>query len=237
MIVTEMKSADEIAGMLAGAERVFVLCCGGCPQGHQSGGLARGRELADSLSGVEVTGVAEIEFLCNKALSGIKLNRQGEALARSDAVLVLSCGIGVQAVAAMSDVPALPAMNTVSLGDRQGLWPGAERCRQCGDCVLDATGGVCPITSCSKSLVNGTCGGTKDGMCEVDPGKPCGWLQIYQRLAALGRTDRYGEARPPRDHRNYDFPEARRRSRLYALEFAEEEEAAGEAGDAGGAEK
>jgi hypothetical protein len=235
MIVTEMKPAEEISGMLEGAKSVFVLCCGGCPEGCESGGLAKGRELAASLAeqGKEVTGTAEIEFLCNKALSGIKLGRHGEALGASDAILILSCGIGVQAVAAMSDIPALPAMNTISMGARQGLWPGAERCRQCGDCMLDVTGGICPITSCSKSLVNGTCGGTNDGMCEVDPGKPCGWLEIYKRLDSLGRTDAYRKFRPPRDHRKYEFPEAKRHTVLYALEVAEAEEAAADSGSEG----
>jgi hypothetical protein len=234
MIVTEMKPAEEIAGMLEGLKSAFVLCCAGCPEGYESGGMAKGQELAESLKGggVTATGVAEIEFLCNKVLSGIKLGRKGDALAKSDAILVLSCGVGVQAVAGMSDVPVLPAMNTVSMGDRQGLWPGSERCRQCGDCMLDATGGICPITTCSKSLINGTCGGTNDGKCEVDPGKPCGWLEIYKRLEATGRTGQYAGARPPRDYRKYDFPEAKRRTMLYALEIEEAEGAAAE-----GAEK
>ncbi len=227
MIVTEMKPAEEITKSLAGRKCVFILCCGGCPEGYESGGLARGRELGETLraAGKQVAGVAEIEFLCNKALSGIKLGRQA-ALADADAILVVSCGIGVQAVSAMSDVPALPAMNTISMGARQGLWPSGERCGQCGDCLLAQTGGICPITSCSKSLVNGTCGGTNDGKCEVDPGKPCGWLEIYKRLKAQGRTDELRKLNPARDYRNYAFPEAKRGTILYALEVAEKEEEA-----------
>lgn len=227
MIVTEMKPAEEITKSLAGRKGVLVLCCGGCPEGYKTGGLARGQELGETLkaAGNKVAGVAEIEFLCNKALSGIKLGRQA-ALADADAILVLSCGIGVQAVSAMSDVPALPAMNTVSMGARQGLWPSGERCGQCGDCLLAQTGGICPITACSKSLVNGTCGGTNDGKCEVDPGKPCGWLEIYKRLEAQGRTDELRKPNPARDHRNYEFPEAKRATVLYALEVAEKEEEA-----------
>lgn len=228
MIVTEMKPLEDIAAMLADRKGVFILCCGGCPEGFKSGGLGKGLELAAELGarGVKAVGVAEVEFLCNKALAGIRLQRQAERLRGADAILVLSCGVGVQAVGNMANLPALPAMNTVSMGGRQGLWPGAERCQQCGDCLLDVTGGICPITSCSKSLVNGTCGGTKDGHCEVDKRRPCGWLLIYQRLAALGRTDLLRRLNAPRDHRKFDFPEARRGTILYALEFAEQEPAA-----------
>jgi len=228
MIVTKMKPIKKIAKMLGGQQGVFIVCCGGCPDGFKSGGLGKGLELAAALGekGLKATGVAEIEFLCNKALAGIKLGRHAGEFRAAGAVLVLSCGVGVQAVASMTDLPALPAMNTISMGDRQGLWPGAERCRQCGSCMLDRTGGICPITACSKSLVNGTCGGTKNGNCEVDSRRPCGWLLIYKRLEALGRTKELLKMNTPRDHRKYGFPEAKRRSVLYALEFAEQEEAA-----------
>ncbi|MBN1773665.1 MAG: methylenetetrahydrofolate reductase C-terminal domain-containing protein [Deltaproteobacteria bacterium] len=225
MIVTEMKPVDEILGMIEGEKGVFILCCGGCPEGYKSGGLSKGKDLAEAVGakGVTVTGVAEIEFLCNKALAGVKLNRSREALRGADSILVVSCGVGVQAVGNVADFPVHPAMNTVSMGGRQGLWPGEERCHQCGDCLLDRTGGLCPITTCSKSLVNGTCGGTKEEHCEVDPKRPCGWLKIYQRLAALGRAECLKALNAPRDHRKYDFPDARRSTVLWALEVAAEE--------------
>jgi hypothetical protein len=239
MIVTKMKDLKKIARMVQGQKGVFIVCCGGCPEGFKSGGLGKGLELAALVAerGVQATGVAEIEFLCNKALAGIKLARHAEELRGAGAVLVVSCGIGVQAVGNMADLPALPAMDTVSMGDRQGLWPGAERCRQCGSCMLDRTGGICPITACSKSLVNGTCGGTKNGNCEVDSRRPCGWLLIYKRLEALGRTRELLKMNAPRDYRKYDFPEAKRRSVLYALEFAEQEEAASAGAKSEGAKK
>ena len=103
--------------------------------------------------------------------------------------------------------------------------------------MLDRTGGICPITACSKSLVNGTCGGTKNGNCEVDSRRPCGWLLIYKRLEALGRTRELLKMNPARDHRKYDFPEAKRRTVLYALEVAAEEEAAGAEAKSKGAGK
>jgi len=231
MIVTEMKPTEEILEMLGRERGVFVLCCGGCPEGFQSGGLARGEELAAALraGGKEVAGVAEIEFLCNKALAGVKLNRQVERVRAAGAILVVSCGIGVQAVGNIADFPAYPAMNTISMGARQGLWAGEERCGQCGDCLLDRTGGICPVTACSKSLVNGTCGGTNDGQCEVDSRRPCGWLRIYERLRDLGRVESLKFFNAPRDHRKFDFPEARRNTVLWALEAA----GGDETGDAG----
>jgi len=239
MIVTEMKPITKIARMLKGHKSVFIVCCGGCPEGHKSGGLGKGLELAAMVGakGVKATGVTEIEFLCNKALAGIKLQRRAKELGGAQAILVVSCGIGVQAVGNMTDLNALPAMNTISMGARQGLWPGEERCQQCGDCVLDRTGGICPLTACSKSLVNGTCGGTKEGHCEVDSRRPCGWYLIYKRLEAQGRTKALLTMTPARDHRKFDFPEAKRRSILYALEAAAEEEAAPAAAKSEGVKK
>jgi len=104
--------------------------------------------------------------------------------------LVLSCGIGVQAVSNVVNKTVRPALNTMSLGGFQGLWPSEERCGQCGDCVLDLTGGICPITRCAKSLLNGPCGGSSNGKCEISKDIDCAWHLIIERLEALGELDR-----------------------------------------------
>ena len=223
MIVSEPKPTEEVLDSLAGVESVFILACGGCPVGCKSGGEERIAELADALSkaGKEVTGRAQIDFLCNKALVGSQLWYYLPQLRRSQGVLVVSCGIGVQAVAKMVDLPAFPANNTFSSGGMQGLWPSEERCAGCGDCILDLTGGICPITMCSKGLLNGTCGGQHDGKCEVDPERDCGWYLIYQRLKELGKLDNLKKIPPLRDYRKREVPGSQRRTTRWALEKEE----------------
>ena len=122
---------------------------------------------------------------------------------------------------------AVPAMNTVCMGDYQGLWPSEERCAECGECVLAATGGLCPVTLCAKGLVNGQCGGTGyDGSCEVSKEKKCGWHMIYERMKALGRLDDMRRLQAPRDSRKRDISDANRRTIRWALEVDEEEKKA-----------
>ncbi len=220
MIISEPKPLKEVVGNLEGKNRIFIVACGGCPLGCKSGGQERIDELSKGLSasGKAVTGSCEIEFLCNKALVGAQLNYYLPALKASDAVLVVSCGIGVQATAAMVDIPVSPANNTVSAQGMQGLWPGEERCGGCGDCLLDKTGGICPITMCAKSLINGQCGGAHEGKCEVHPERDCGWHLIYDRLKSLGQLDKLKEIPPLRDHRKQDVPGEERRTTRWALE-------------------
>jgi len=116
------------------------------------------------------------------------------------AILSLACGVGVQYLAEhYSRIPALPGINTAFVGgaEKQGVW--SEKCQCCGNCVLHLTGGICPITRCSKSLLNGPCGGSSNGRCEIDPQVPCGWYLIVERLKELGQLDRYLEIIPPKD--------------------------------------
>jgi hypothetical protein len=120
-----------------------------------------------------------------------------------DAVLSMACGCGVQEVARrFKDVPVFPAVNTKFMGasERQGVW--AERCQGCGDCVLGITGGICPIARCAKQLLNGPCGGSTSGKCEISPDTDCAWQLIWDRLKALGISDRYEEIMPAKDWRN-----------------------------------
>ena len=114
----------------------------------------------------------------------------------------MACGCGVQEVARrFHNKPVFPAVNTKFMGasERQGVW--AERCQGCGDCVLGFTGGVCPVARCSKQLFNGPCGGSTNGKCEVDPNMDCAWQLIWDRLKALGMTERYEENLPAKDWR------------------------------------
>ena len=122
-----------------------------------------------------------------------------EQIKAADAILVMTCGVGVQAVAAAIVKPCHPGCNTINLGGTRGEWEGSERCIECGDCLLDYTGGVCPFTACTKGLVNGACGGASKGKCELSPDKDCGWELIYNRLKAVNRLDNLKKFIAPHD--------------------------------------
>jgi len=223
MIVTERKPVEEVIESLEHEQSVFILACGGCPEGADTGGQKEIEFLSDKLreEGKQTPGGMLVDFLCNKVLVGMRLSRRRETVLSADAILVVSCGIGVQATGAMVPLRVVPALNTLSMGGVQGLWPSSERCGECGDCVLDTTGGICPITTCAKGLLNGACGGSQGGKCEVDPEKDCGWYLIYERLKKLGRLDDLKRIQPLRNYRNMEFPMERRHSIYWALEEEE----------------
>jgi hypothetical protein len=220
MLVTEQKPTEEILEALSGAQKLMLVGCNGCPLGWESGGPEKLAQLGEQLAkgGKEVVGTLMIDFLCNKALVGLKLARHLEELKRADAMIVSSCGVGVQATAAMVDKPCHPCLNTLSSMSFQGLWPGSERCAQCGDCVLSLTAGICPITTCAKNLLNGSCGGSHKGTCEVDSQRPCGWFLIYERLREQGRLDDLKKLPYVRDYQRMDIPMAQRSTIRWALE-------------------
>jgi len=176
MILTEKKELQEILESLENEKNIFLLSCNGCPESVETGGMKAAKEMRKELeeAGKTVVDGVIIDFLCNKVLVATRLQRHLDTLKKADSILIMSCGIGVQAVSSTAEKSVRPALNTISMGGFQGLWPSDERCAQCGDCVLDETGGVCPITFCSKSLLNGPCGGAKDGMCETDKEESCG---------------------------------------------------------------
>jgi len=224
MIVSERKSWEEILSFLEGEKNVFLLVCGGCSEACKTGGPEGLREAKDRLreAGKKVTAALLIDFVCNKVLLGMRLNRYIDELKSSDSILVVSCGIGVQAVANMVDIPVQPADNTIHMGGFPGVWPGEERCFQCGDCRLADTGGICPYANCPKFLVNGACGGSDKGKCETDPEKDCVWTLIYERLKNLGKLENLRKIRPPRDYNLMLAPAERKKSMFWALETVEE---------------
>ena len=138
----------------------------------------------------KVVGTLTTDYVCNPTELALRLRAPMAKIAEADAVLVFSCGVGVQTISEMlEDKPVYACCDTVELPGFQGVTPLEYDCGQCGECFLNLTGGICPITACSKSLVNGPCGGTKNGKCEVCPTMDCGWERIIQRLKAQGRLD------------------------------------------------
>jgi hypothetical protein len=203
MLYSEQKPFDEILGYLEKDGSVFILGCNGCAQSSGSGGPQQVAEMKDKLiaAGKKVTGSKNIDFLCEKALVKSDLKGRVEQLQAADAVLVLTCGIGVQCVAAAVNKPVYPGCNTVNLGGSRGEWEGIERCIECGQCLLYHTGGVCPLTACTKSLISGACGGANHGKCEISKDRDCGWEQIYERLKERGLLHRLDDLLKPLDHK------------------------------------
>ncbi len=205
MIIAEQKPFEEIKGLVGSAQKVLVVGCGTCVTVCFAGGsreaaiLASSLRMASKLNGdpKDVTDVT-VQRQCEWEY----LDPIAEQVAEAEVVLSLGCGIGVQAIAEhFPETWVVPGLNTTFLGlpAEQGVW--VERCAACGDCILGLTAGVCPIARCSKSLLNGPCGGSQDGHCEVNADIPCGWQLIYDRLKALGKLEMLYEIRPPKNWR------------------------------------
>jgi len=223
MLVTERKAIDEIMEFISGESSVFLLGCDGCAAASGTGGEPEIQELKAKLEehGIGVTGWKVIDFLCQKALIRTGLRPFSEALGRADSVIVSTCGIGIQATATVIDKAVHPACNTISLGEIRGEWQGEERCAECGQCFLEFTAGICPLTACAKQLVNGPCGGAKDGCCEVEPDvRRCAWDVIYERLERQGRTDLLRRAPlQVKDHARMQPPPEIRGTRTWAIDM------------------
>lgn len=225
MILSEPKPFEEILGYLEGERSVFILGCNGCAQSSGSGGPVQVEEMKKKLeeAGKKVTGTKVIDFLCEKALVKSGLRGKVDEVAAADSILVMTCGIGIQAVAASVSKVCHPACNTINLGGSRGEWPGSERCQECGQCLLDYTGGICPITACTKSLVSGACGGASNGKCELSPDRDCGWELIYNRLKAKNQLDKLKLFINPLDHSKLMPRPALLSTSRYALEQSDQE--------------
>jgi hypothetical protein len=201
MLISEQKPLEEILSSLEGEKAIFLIGCKGCAEGCESGGEQQVGEMKQRLEeeGKTITGVSLIDMVCNESLTMMKLNAHKREVEASDSILVLSCGVGVQTVAAIVDKVTHPGCNTVSSGGAHAEWKDAEHCLECGNCILDFTGGICPIARCSKHLFNGPCGGSQGGKCEISPDLPCAWQLIIERLSKLGRLDKLEKIVPPKD--------------------------------------
>jgi ferredoxin len=203
MITAEQKPMDEIREMIAPYKKILTVGCASCVAECAAGGeketgaLASALRMACKMEGDEkLINEKTLDRQCVKEFV-IQLD---DIIKDYDAVLSLGCGAGVQAVAEMYyEVPVIPALNTEFLGETrdQGLW--VENCLGCGDCMLYFFGGVCPLARCSKQLLNGPCGGSQGGKCEVDPDVPCAWQAIIDKLSSFNALERLERIYPPKD--------------------------------------
>ena len=187
MLITKLKAKEAIDALVTG--KVFIVNCHGCKEVSFPEEEAKALQKEMCASG-KVTGILTTDYICNPENMKLRLEMHRSEIDAADAVLVFSCGVGVQTVAEyLVNKKVCAACDTYQLPGYQGVTPLEHKCDQCGECFLNLTGGICPLTACSKSLVNGQCGGAKNGKCEVDPDMECGWERIYQRLKKVGRLD------------------------------------------------
>ncbi len=206
MIITKAKPIDELLAMLHGAEKVAIVGCGNCATACQTGGEKEVSAMQALLEekGFQVVATVIPQECCHKML--VKKDTRVLRTCGAEAVVCMACGDGVQTVADNIQLPIYPANNTLFLGQVERVGIFHEYCRMCGDCVLGQTGGICPITKCAKSLINGPCGGQKNGKCEVDPENDCAWIAIYNRMVATGQEEKFFATRQTRSYADARYP-------------------------------
>jgi len=198
--ITKQKPWEEILEMLSGVETVYLTGCGTCATMCRTGGKSEVLEMKAKLeaAGKQVTGWMVIPSVCDE-LTKYALEENAADVEAADGILAMHCAFGVQTLSLYTDKLVYPALNTLFIGIEDTPGHFIEVCMQCGDCVLGKSAGICPLVRCAKSLLNGPCGGSVEGKCEVSPDIPCAWQMIVDRLQALGRLDILEEIVPVHD--------------------------------------
>ena len=181
MIITRKKPPEALLAMLKGFRRVALVGCGSCAAACQTGGEKELGQLRQFLKPLRECG--------------------------AEAIVGLACGDGVQTVADNVKIPVFPANDTLFLGQIERAGVFREACRMCGDCMLDKTAGICPVTQCAKSLVHGPCGGQRNGRCEVNPENECAWIRIFRRLQEQDRLEVLLQPREDKDYQHTAYPQ------------------------------
>lgn len=205
MIVAERKPLTEIKSFVENYKKILIVGCGTCATVCLAGGETEVKVVASGLRIGFLKEDKEIEILegcitrqCEPEFVTQIVERVKKE--KVEAVLSLGCGVGVNFLAdKLESIPVYPGVNTEFFGAavEPGVW--VEMCAGCGNCILQLTGGICPIARCSKSILNGPCGGSKDGKCEISPDVDCGWNLIVERMKKIGTLEHLGELIPPRD--------------------------------------
>jgi ferredoxin len=203
MIVADRKPVEEIMDMVKDVSSLLILGCNECVTVCEAGGKKEVSVLASTLrmyflnQGKEVrVDEKTLERQCDREY----LEEIRDMVDKYDAVVSLACGVGVQFMADIyTRLPVYPGVNTCFLGvtEERGLW--TERCQACGQCILGQTAGICPVSRCAKRLLNGPCGGSTNGKCEINSELPCAWQLIIDRLAAMGKMDDFEKLMPIKD--------------------------------------
>ena len=204
MIISKQKQFKDILKHLADEKKVFLVGCGECSTTCQSGGEPEVLKMKEALEkeGKVVTGWVVPKAPCVAPQIKISLAKNKKALVEADSILVLACGLGIQSVKENEKISKKvhTGCDTLFMGEVNKDGAFLERCSACGECILETTGGICPVTRCPKGMINGPCGGTDKGKCEVDKDRDCVWTLIYNELKKSGNLELMKEIQPPKDY-------------------------------------
>jgi len=186
MLVVQIKPEKELLPKILG-KKIFIFVCIGCEEVYFP--RKDVEKFIDNLK-EEVVGKVFLDYLCNREFVGEYIKGYKKQIESADAIFIFSCGVGTQVVSSLLENKIIyTGCDTLYLNGFQGLTSQEFDCNQCGQCYLNYTGGICPLTNCAKSLLNGPCGGAKDGKCEVNPETDCAWILIYKRLEKIGKLN------------------------------------------------
>ncbi len=199
--ITKQKPLDELKQLLEELDRVYIIGCGTCATMTKTGGIEEVAAMKEQLEelGKLVTGTIVIPTACDEMTEAAVKDNE-EAIQQANCILVMACALGVHRASLYLDQPVIPALDTLFIGVEDSPGSFQEVCAQCGQCILGETAAICPVTRCHKGLLNGPCGGTNDGKCEVDKEKDCAWTLIYRRLEEQGRLDLMRKCQPPKNY-------------------------------------
>ncbi|HEU65170.1 MAG TPA: 5,10-methylene tetrahydromethanopterin reductase [Chloroflexi bacterium] len=196
MLAVQIKPEEEILPLIS-AKKIFIFECLGCREVYYP--TENAEKFIHSLK-EQIVGRASLDYLCNREFANEYIKAYDNEIEKAQVILVFSCGVGAQVVTSLlEDRIVYTCCDTVYLNGFQGLTAKEFNCEQCGECYLNYTGGLCPVALCSKHLLNGPCGGSQDGKCEVDPDIPCIWQQIVDRLAKLGQLGKLEKLGAPKN--------------------------------------
>ena len=201
MIISELKPLTDLQETLNGCSKLFLVGCAACATACKAGGEEAVFKLQEWLQeqGKDVTGSVVIDEACHIMRPGRDLRHHKKAVQEAEAIVVLACGSGVQSISSNVEKRVVGGLNSLFLGNVRRFGQYEEMCSLCGDCILNDTAGICPVTTCAKSLLNGPCGGMQDGQCEVDPDLECAWRLIYERLRKQKRQGVFARRVPPKN--------------------------------------
>ena len=209
VVITTRKPTEEVINVLKenDVKKIVLVSCGVCAALCQTGGTEGLEEWNNILEkeGFEIITGIVVEDVCDNRVMKKDFRKIDEDLKKADTIVTLSCGLGVQSIITVLENKYPEKMvfvtnNTMFMGETERIGRFRMRCLGCGDCLLNETGGICPLTTCAKALMNGPCGGMVDGKCEVgNYERDCGWVLIYKRLKALGKLDLFSKLRDARD--------------------------------------
>ncbi|MEW6141662.1 MAG: methylenetetrahydrofolate reductase C-terminal domain-containing protein [Chloroflexota bacterium] len=209
--ITRQKPFEEVKQQLDKFGRVYLVGCGTCATMTRTGGREEVMAMKEELQklGKLVTGWTVVPTACDE-MTGAALAESNGAVENAHCILVMACALGVYRVNLYMGKPVIPALDTLFIGMEDIPGHFQEVCAQCGQCVLGEMAGVCPLTACHKGLLNGPCGGTNNGRCEVDKEKDCAWAVIYERLKGQGRLDLMKKYHPPKNYQVVPRPKTAR---------------------------